>query len=90
MLSTIQDMKFFLCTGFGDSKEYAGRMAKRHRDYAKEMGRHQQVGQLLVLQSFKPTEGRDMELIFVAQFPGGQYTWQEPFLLTIRTLNTFK
>jgi hypothetical protein len=24
MLSTIQDMKFFLCTGFGDSKAYAG------------------------------------------------------------------
>jgi hypothetical protein len=45
MLSTIQDMKFYLRTGFGDSKDYAGATGGvKLKDCVKEMERCLQVG----------------------------------------------
>ena len=84
-------MKFFLRTGFGDSKEYAG-----STDGKKTQGLCQGNGaapagwtatSVAILQAHR-RKGHGVN--FRAQFPGGQSTWQEPFLLTIRTLNTIK
>jgi hypothetical protein len=47
MLSTIQDMRFYLRTGLGDSQAYASStIGNRLRGCVKEMGRPRRAGQL--------------------------------------------
>ncbi len=46
LLSTLQDMRFFLCTGFGNSKAYAGSTngKEKHKDCVRGMGRRRPGG----------------------------------------------
>jgi hypothetical protein len=68
MLTTIQEMKFFLRTGFGDSATLlAPNLKSKSRDYAKGTGRPRQAGQLVVSASLMRTRRRVMALTLSAQ-----------------------
>jgi hypothetical protein len=86
MLFTIQDMKFFLRTGFGDSKVYAGSTyGKKTQGLCQGNGVAPAGWTVTSIAMLKRTRGRAMAYICPVQSPRGPSTLQGPYLSMTQT-----
>ncbi len=89
MLSTIQDMKFFLRTGFGDSKVYAGSTdGKKTQGLCQGNGEAPAGWTVTSIAMLRSHKRKGTAYTYSVRYPGEQFTWLGPYLWTTQTWNS--